>query len=268
MNLKSKIFIRLTSLFRITEPQSWCRISAADVLAVPDCGKVALNKLRLYLAHRGLSLRGDNPPAYWLETLGQVQPDGLHADGFPPYGVCPFTIVIDTNETFPFTFDQIGDRDWNLVKVPTVRRPLYTSGLADYTIDGMETLIQLERKAEDLASSMSERRDIFEQEIRRLSEMCEYAAVIVESPWSEILADDHTHGARAKSISRTVIASFQVCNFSQKSAPLALRIRAVWVSANAVRGCHLTPPQTEPHNPLIERASPARSVHTKTSSAR
>lgn len=200
MNLKTKTFARLTSLFRITEPQSWARVSAADVLAVPDVGKVALNKLRLYLAHHGVSLRGDNPPAYWLETLSKP------ADESSPVGACPFTVVIDTNETYPFPFDSIHDREGALVSVPTVRRPLYQAGLADYTIDGMETLIQIERKAEDLAPSMSERRDIFEAEVRRLSEMCEFAAVIVETPWEQILSDEHQHGARAKSISRTVIA--------------------------------------------------------------
>lgn len=200
MNLKTKTFSRLISLFRITEPQSWARVSAADVLAVPDVGKVALNKLRLYLAHHGVSLRGDNPPAYWLETLSKPAAESS------PVGACPFTVVIDTNETYPFPFDSIHDRDGALVSVPTVRRPLYLSGLADYTIDGMETLIQIERKAEDLAPSMSERRDIFEAEVRRLSEMCEFAAVVVETPWEQILSDEHQHGARAKSISRTVIA--------------------------------------------------------------
>ena len=145
-------------------------------------------------------MRGENPPAYWIETLGE------RADDLQPVGACPFTVVIDTNETYPFPFDAIHDRDGNLVSVPTVRRPLYTAGLADYTIDGMELDIQLERKAEDLASSMSERRDIFEGEVKRLSEMCEYAAVIVEHPWRDILSDEHRHGARAKSISRTVIA--------------------------------------------------------------
>lgn len=202
MNLKSKIFSRLTSLFRITEPQSWSRISAADVLAVPDVGKSTLNKLRLYLAHQGVSLRGDNPPDYWLKILGKPCEESTSG----PVGACPFTIVIDTNETYPFPFDSIYDREGALVSVQSVRRPLYLSGLADYTIDGMETLIQIERKAEDLASSMSERRDVFEGEVQRLSEMCEYAAVIVEHPWSDILSDEHQHGARAKSISRTVIA--------------------------------------------------------------
>ena len=199
MNLKSKIMIRLHSLFRITEPQSWSRVSAADVLAVPDCGKVALNKLRLYLAHRGIALRDDNPPSYWIDTLGRPKTD----DKSMCVGTCPFTIVIDTNETYPFDFDSIFDKDDNNIVVPTVRKPLYLSGLADYTIQGMECDIQIERKADDLASSMSERRDIFEAELCRLNDMCEYAAVVCEYPWATIL-EGSIHGASAKSISRTV----------------------------------------------------------------
>ncbi len=200
MNMKTQVMLRLIGLFRITELQSWSRVSASDVLAVPGVGKSTLNKLRLHLARQGISLRGDNPPDYWIDAFSQPAKEDA------PVGACPFTVVIDTNETYPFPFDSIYDREGAFVPVRTVRRPLYQMGLADYTIDGMETLIQIERKADDLAPSMSERRDIFEEEVRRLSEMCEYAAVIVELPWSEILTDEHQHGARAKSISRTVIS--------------------------------------------------------------
>lgn len=201
MNLKSKVMVRLHSLFRITEPQSWSRVTAAEILNVPNVGKSTLNKLRLYLAHRGISLRGDNPPAYWLDTLNRVGESGEEIRG-----VCPFTVIIDTNETYPFPFDQIYDSDKNLVSIRTVRQPLYQMGLADYTIQGMEEEIQIERKAEDLATSLSERRESFEQEISRLNGMCEFAAVVCEHPWRDILSDEHQHGARAKSISRTVQA--------------------------------------------------------------
>jgi len=198
LNLTSKISKRLHSLFKITEPQSWSRVSSADVLAVPGVGKKALNELRLYLAHRGLNLRGDNPPAYWIETLS-----GKGGDA-PELGVCPFTVVRDTNEGNPFEFDQITNGDGLLIRVPIVVRPLYLSGLADYTIDGFETEIQIERKADDLYSSMSERRDIFEGEIERLNDMCDFAAVICEIPRSTVILDNNRHGARAKSIINTV----------------------------------------------------------------
>lgn len=201
LNLKSITYRRAAEAFRITHLDHWRRISAADVLAVDKCGKKFLNQLRLHLAHRGISLRGDNPPAYWLDVL--ERPSG---DDNQVIGVCPFTVVIDTNETFPFPFDSILDREGNPVSVPVVRRPLYTAGLADYTINGMECDIQLERKGDDLPSSLTERRENFEAEICRMSEMCEYAAVIIEHPWRDFLSDSHEHGARAKSISRTVIA--------------------------------------------------------------
>lgn len=198
MNLTSKISRRLHSLFRITEPQSWSQISAADVLAVPGVGKKSLNELRLYLAHRGISLKGDNPPAYWIETLKSETGDP------PQFGVCPFTVVRDTNEGHPFDFDQICDSEGRPIRVPIVTRPLYLSGLADYTIDGFETEIQIERKADDIYSSMSERRDIFEAEIERLNDMCDFAAVICEVPRSTIIMDNNRFGARSKSILNTV----------------------------------------------------------------
>ena len=201
MNLKSITYRRAAETFRITQPDHWCRISAADVLAVDKCGKKFLNQLRLYLAHRGISLRGDNPPSYWLDTL-----DRPAGDDNQVIGVCPFTVVIDTNETFPFPFDSIMDREGNPVSVPVVRRPLYTAGFADYTISGMECDIQLERKGDDLPSSLTERRENFEDEIRRLSEMCEFAAVIIEHPEDYYLTNQHDHGASGKSISRTIIS--------------------------------------------------------------
>ncbi|MGA1729864.1 MAG: aminotransferase class III-fold pyridoxal phosphate-dependent enzyme, partial [Steroidobacteraceae bacterium] len=74
----------------------------------------------------------------------------------------------------------LAPRGGDAVQVPTITRPLYTVGGGDYTIDGMEDLIQLERKGDDLPSSLAQRREAFEGEIRRLSEACEFAAVIVE----------------------------------------------------------------------------------------
>ena len=198
MNVRSKAFREAASLFRCSGPGDWRRVSAADVLSVPGCGKTFLRRLRLYLARHAISLRNDNPPAYWLRVL---QPDG----GGEVSGVCPFRIVVDVNETLPFSWDAIRDSDGKPITVPTIRRAMYRDGLADYSIDGMEHLIQIERKGDDLPSSLAQRRDEFESEIRRLSEYCEFAAVVVEHPWRDFLRDDHEHGARARSISRTVL---------------------------------------------------------------
>lgn len=68
----------------------------------------------------------------------------------------------------------------------------------------MEDLIQIERKADDLYSSLSERRDIFAAEVERLNDLCDFAAIICELPRSTIVTDNHNYGARGKSIMATV----------------------------------------------------------------
>ncbi|MFZ9048888.1 MAG: hypothetical protein ACO20Y_08930, partial [Poseidonia sp.] len=69
MNLQSKSYREASARYRISQPADWQRITAADILAVDGCGKMFVNRLRMWLARRGLHLRGDNPAAYWLATL-------------------------------------------------------------------------------------------------------------------------------------------------------------------------------------------------------
>ena len=200
MNLKSQTCRRVFERFQIRDLTDFRRIRAVEILDVEGVGKVFLQKLRLHLAHNGVSLRDDNPPAYWIACAAQQVDEESGV-----CGVCPFTVAIDVNETLPFAFQTLLDRDGRYISVPTERVPLYTQGLGDYSIRGMEHLVQIERKGDDLPSSLAQRRDEFEQEIRRLSEGCEFAAVVVEHPWRDIIDDTHEHGARAKSIFRTVL---------------------------------------------------------------
>lgn len=199
MNLKTQAYRTVASLFGIRQLQDFRSVTAAEILAVQGIGKGFLNKLRLHLAHHQIALRHDNPPAYWLQALTRPE------DPAEARGVCPFTIVVDVNETLPFQFADIIDSDNRPVSVPTTRRSQWSIGLADYSIDGIEHLVQIERKGDDLPSSLGGRREEFEGEIRRLSEGCEFAAVVVEHPWRDFLQDTHEHGARARSIFRTVL---------------------------------------------------------------
>ena len=197
--MKGKTHARVTTFYRITSLEDWRRVRAADVLSVHGIGKGYLNKLRLWLAHRGVNLRDDNSASYWLKTLT------VPATEAP--GTCPFTIVVDVNETLPFGFKSISDRDGKVIDIPTITKPLWSLGLADYSIEGMLEDVQIERKSmDDLLGTLSGRRESFEDEIARLDSLCSFAAIVCECSWIDILQDNHDHGARAKSVSRTFLS--------------------------------------------------------------
>lgn len=136
--------------------------------------------------------------------------------------VCPFKVVIDSNESAPFPFMGIKSRehkDRDLV-IECVRKPLWNFeprdieikggvhrvGFADYSIEGYERAIAIERKSiPDLFGTLGSRRERFEAEIRRLSEDCEFACVIVEGDWPQIMTW-RGHGPDPKSIHGTINA--------------------------------------------------------------
>lgn len=139
------------------------------------------------------------------------------------FHVVPWTAVIDTNEGAPYDF-----RGFQCTvkgkKVPiivrTVQKPLYamgkktytvgkreiTRGLADYSIDGMEDRIQIERKSlSDLYSTLGDDWDYFEAELMRLNE-CEYAAVMVEAGWGAIARGVETSQMNPASVTGAIMA--------------------------------------------------------------
>lgn len=137
--------------------------------------------------------------------------------------VCPFEIVVDTNEGHPFSFLGIttgtGEKKKPLL-IKTTRKALYAMavrkvetkrasfdvGLADYTIAGLETQVQIERKSvSDLFSTLGERREKFECEIKRLHEDCRFAAVVVEGGWDAITLW-RGHGPTPQSVIGTIFA--------------------------------------------------------------
>lgn len=120
----------------------------------------------------------------------------------------PFTIVIDSNETYPYRFTGItedADRGNAAIIPRMVRKAMYRDGLADYSIEGLERKIQIERKSlTDLYSTLGQRRTEFEAEISRLNETCEIAYLLVEAEWSEILLKPPSRSLlNPKTITRT-----------------------------------------------------------------
>lgn len=126
------------------------------------------------------------------------------------FEICPFTIVVDTNEGAPWQFTGIKGKKVNGERRPiivqTVKKPMWLGGLADYSIEGIEDEIQIERKSiSDLFSTLGQRRDKFEDEIKRLNSTCIYAAVVIEGGYGQI-ASYRDHGPEASSVIGTMLA--------------------------------------------------------------
>jgi|DEB0MinimDraft_4_1074332.scaffolds.fasta_scaffold00512_4 hypothetical protein len=195
MTLPAK-FRKIMKWYGLAEPADWTAITPGDVLLVPSVGPSTLDKVRVYLAYRNLSLRQDQSPDYWLGKL-DLQTDDPEEAG------CPFTVLIDVNETYPFTFSSIVDADGRPVDVQTETVALWSQGMGDYSIKGMEADIQIERKGDDLPSSLAQRRENFEAEIGRMNAHCEYAAIVVEHSFRDFCQTHIGHGASVKSTART-----------------------------------------------------------------
>jgi len=128
--------------------------------------------------------------------------------------VCPFTIVVDSREQLPYAFTgmESGERDGALLTVPTVVRGL-ASG--DYSIDGLEDRVAIERKSlDDLYGSVTWGRGRFENEICRLNWACHkasmellpaFACVVIEATWPEIVNPlEHRPGWENRTAPRSV----------------------------------------------------------------
>lgn len=99
----------------------------------------------------------------------------------------PATIVIDTREQSPFTFEGIRSDacDGGGPLVVGFARSTLASG--DYSVVGLEEVVGVERKSlADLYSTIGQHRERFERELARLNEF-RFAAVVVEADWRNIL---------------------------------------------------------------------------------
>jgi ERCC4-type nuclease len=118
----------------------------------------------------------------------------------------PFTLLVDTREQLPYTFDNIevgGKR----VIVP-VERGTLASG--DYSIKGLENLVAVERKAvADFYGSITSGRERLEAEFMRMESM-EFSAIVIEGRFETVL-DSLFHGRRVSpNAIRATVASWSI----------------------------------------------------------
>ena len=139
----------------------------------------------------------------------------------------PCTVVIDTREQSPYSFDRIpadvsqgGGIRTEVIQTSNgpvelkfqkawlaIRTEVRTLKSGDYSLAGYEHRVAVERKSpSDCFSTIGQGRDRFERELARLNGM-QFAAVVVESEWSEIFADPPEHSQLSpKTVYRSVLA--------------------------------------------------------------
>lgn len=224
MVLDSKI-LRLKIHFGISKAKDWEQVEPAWILRQDGIGPTTLDYIRICLAMRGLTLKGDQTPEYWKQnidaakvghTMGleEIEPDCDRG------AICPFVVLIDTAEQEPFTFQGLktdaaqGSRP---LIVPTERRELgrHPYGLGDYSLDTGKGRCHIERKSMDDAHGTilgfaDGRRERFEQELANLAGI-EAGLVVVECSFAELVNRAPTWGKRtasqnAKALHRSIVA--------------------------------------------------------------
>jgi hypothetical protein len=228
--------------FGISTVNDWRDVRPEWVVALDGIGPKTLAYLRLLLAGHGLTLKGDRTPEYWkqhaddariVDVLGNELIDD--DDGNPAARdrgiVLPFTVLIDSAEQSPFTFQGLrsdaadGGRPL-IVPYEFTSLGRHPDSFGDYSLDSpiggrghchverksMEdahsTILGWAKKGEDIG-----RRDRFEKELERLSEIAA-ALVVVECSFTTLVAKAPQYGQRsaalnAKTIHRSVLAWMQ-----------------------------------------------------------
>jgi ERCC4-type nuclease len=104
----------------------------------------------------------------------------------PTEFVCPFTVLVDTREGLPYTFEGLTTtaEEGNLpICVCQIRRTL---PVGDYAIEGYPRGVIVERKSPpDLFQSVAKRRNM-EHRLTAMNEEYEYACFVVECELSAI----------------------------------------------------------------------------------
>lgn len=187
--------------FGVTTPEDWQQVSVAWLRQIPGVGPSTIDHLRIYLAARGLTLKDDATPDYWQKNLSAARIGTTIATTDRAVSL-PFTILVDSREQHPFTFQghlADSDQQHRPLLVPVEHVHLGDSH-GDYAIKGMNDCY-LERKSLDDAQGTflahGDRRDAWLATLDFLAS-CKTAAVIIEATYKRTVFDITARGRRSK----------------------------------------------------------------------
>ncbi len=118
----------------------------------------------------------------------------------------PFLVLVDQREKLPYGFDGLRTDAKHGRRPLKVRTIPFHLDAGDYSIEGYESRIAIERKSlADAFGTLGQGRDRFERELQRLASY-EVAAVVIEASWADILAGHPRSNLNPKTIHRSLIA--------------------------------------------------------------
>ncbi|MFG0261887.1 MAG: hypothetical protein ACF788_05815 [Novipirellula sp. JB048] len=184
-------FAELRDHFQIQKPEDWQSVKPEFVTALPNIGPQTLNHLRLHLANEGLTLAGDETPAFWQSHLSVMRGTSQIANNQNAV-VTPFTVLIDKAEQQPFTFAGIRSDAANQHRPLLVMTEFAHLGPShgDYTIKGLERHVHVERKSQsDVQGTVlgwGDRREQFQKTLEFLAEIPSSAIIVECEEWTAI----------------------------------------------------------------------------------
>ena len=202
----------------------WESIKPEWILRMEGVGPVTLDHIRLYLAAKDITLLDDETPEFWNQKLATRVGKTLSYDDLTIQA--PFTIIADTREQLPFSFQGIRpdaseipsdlkrmiksgeiDKGDVTLSVP-IRRKSLGNSMGDYSIEGHQGLCNVERKSmEDAQSTIlgwNGGRDRFEVELTNLAAI-DTAAVVVECSFGQLLATAQQRGKKTAAENRKIL---------------------------------------------------------------
>ncbi|TWU22478.1 hypothetical protein Pla52o_35340 [Novipirellula galeiformis] len=185
--------------FKISEPSDWCEIRPEWIRNLHGVGPRTLDQIRCYLALRGLTLKDDATVEFWQRNL-QTATIGGQISLVDTAKTEAFTILVDSQEKQPWTFQGFTDGDRPLIQPYVFKSLGPTHG--DYSVAGCERYVHVERKSiDDALGTFLSHGDRQERWTRTLEFLAEipHGSVVIEGTFAACIVAIKPRGTRSKS---------------------------------------------------------------------